>query len=138
MCNYPVRSSDCRTRHIDTFLEAFNLGYPQLAKFITNFESHRNESKVQTSLYVKIAAFRWVNTAIVITYITPFTQTISPKPGLISQIAAIFFAEIVTTNVIQLTDVWGHIQRHLLAPRAKTQDAMNIWFKGLEVELAER
>jgi hypothetical protein len=115
-----------------------NLGYPQLAKFITDFESHSNESKVQTSLYVKIAAFRWVNTSIVITFITPFTQTLTPKPGLISQIAAIFFAEIVTTNVIQLTDVWGHIQRHFLAPRAKTQDAMNRSFKGLEVELAER
>lgn len=93
---------------------------------------------MQTSLYVKIACFRWVNTAIVITVITPFTQTLTPSPGLISQIAAIFFAEIVTTNVIQLTDVWGHIQRHFLAPRAKTQDAMNRWFKGLEVELAER
>lgn len=117
---------------------ALNLGYPELAKFITDFESHTNESKVQTSLYVKIAAFRWVNTAIVITVITPFTQTLSPSPGLISQIAAIFFAEIVTTNVIQLTDVWGHLQKHFFAPRAKTQDAMNIWFKGMTVELAER
>lgn len=115
-----------------------NLGYPQLAKFITDFESHSNESKVQTSLYVKIAAFRWVNTSIIITVITPFTNTLTPSNGLISQIAAIFFAEIVTTNVIQLTDVWGHIQRHILAPRAKTQDAMNQLFKGLEVELAER
>ena len=93
---------------------------------------------MQTSLYVKIATFRWVNTAIIITIITPFTNTLTPNPGLISQIAAQFFAEIVTTNVIQLTDVWGHIQRHILAPRAKTQDAMNRLFKGYDVELAER
>mmetsp|Transcript_1459 Transcript_1459/g.2883 ORF Transcript_1459/g.2883 Transcript_1459/m.2883 type:complete len:1129 (+) Transcript_1459:720-4106(+) len=119
-------------------ISGLNLGYPQLAKFITDFESHSNESKVQTSLYVKIAAFRWVNTSIIITVITPFTNTLTPTNGLISQIAAIFFAEIVTTNVVQLTDVWGHIQRHLLAPRAKTQDAMNRLFKGLDVELAER
>ena len=115
-----------------------NLAFPQLAKFITEFEGHRNESNLQIALYLKIAAFRWVNTAIVTTVITPFTHTLEPSPGLISQIAAIFFAEIVTTNVIQLTDVWGHIQRHFLAPRAKTQDAMNRFFKGLEVELAER
>ena len=108
-----------------------------MAKFITDYEGHRNESKLQTSLYIKIAAFRWVNTSIVTTVITPFTNTLAPE-GLISQIAAIFFAEIVTTNVIQLTDVWGHFQRHVMAPRAKTQDAMNRNFRGLEVELAER
>jgi hypothetical protein len=118
-------------------ISAFNLGFPEVAKYITDFEAHRNESKLQTSLYWKIAAFRWVNTAIVTTVITPFTETLEPS-GLIAQIAAIFFAEIVTTNVIQLTDVWGHIQRHILAPRAKTQDAMNRCFRGQQVELAER
>ena len=120
-----------------TNVPALNLSFPQLAKYITDFEGHRNESKLQTSLYIKIAAFRWVNTAVVTTYITPFTYTLLPG-GLISQIAAIFFAEIVTTNVIQLTDVWGHFQRHILAPREKTQDAMNRRFQGLQVELAER
>ncbi|CAJ1970212.1 unnamed protein product [Cylindrotheca closterium] len=118
-------------------ISVLNLSFPQLAKYITDFEGHRNESKLQTSLYIKIAAFRWVNTAVVTTYITPFTYTLLPG-GLISQIAAIFFAEIVTTNVIQLTDVWGHFQRHVLAPREKTQDAMNRRFQGLQVELAER
>jgi len=118
-------------------ISVMNLMFPNLAKYITDFEGHRNESKLQSSLYVKIAAFRWVNTAIVTTVITPFTNTLLPG-GLISQIAAVFFAEIVTTNVIQLTDVTGHIQRHVLAPRAKTQDAMNRCFQGLQVELAER
>lgn len=105
---------------------------------MSDIEGHSNESNLQKSLYWKIAAFRWVNTAVIITAITPFTNTLQPNPGLISQINAIFFAEIVTTNVIQLSDVWGHIQRHVLAPRAKTQDLMNLYFKGLQVELAER
>jgi len=118
-------------------ISALNLSFPQLAKYITDFEGHRNESKLQTSLYIKIAAFRWINTAVITTYITPFTYTLLPG-GLISQIAAIFFAEIITTNVIQLVDVWGHFQRHVMAPRAKTQDAMNRCFQGLQVELAER
>ena len=115
----------------------FNLLFPEIAKFVTSFEAHPTESKLQTSLYFKIAAFRWVNTAIVITVIMPFTKTLSAD-GLIPQIYAIFFAEIVTTNVIQMTDVYGHFQRHILAPRASTQDSMNICFNGLEVELAER
>ena len=90
------------------------------------------------SLYWKIALFRWVNMAIIITVITPFTHTLGLEDGLIPQIYSIFFAEIVTTNLIQITDVWGHVQRHILAPRAKTQDTMNLFFQGLEVELAER
>lgn len=33
---------------------------------------------------------------------------------------------------------FGHLNRHILAPRAKTQDAMNILFQGAPYELAER
>ena len=73
----------------------------------TDLESHRSEGHKQTSLYIKIAAFRWVNTAIVITIVTPFTSTLAPQNGLITQIAALYFAEIVTTNGIQLADPMG-------------------------------
>jgi hypothetical protein len=117
---------------------AFNLCFPEFAKLIVMLESHPTESQVQTSLYFKIAIFRWVNTAIVITVITPFTHTLAADDGLIPQIYAIFFAEIITTNLIQLTDPWGHFVRHMMAPRASTQDSMNLLFQGLEVELAER
>ena len=126
-------------RMLSTQMEtlALNLGFPEAAKLIVFTEAHPSESDVQISLYTKIAAFRWVNTSIVITLITPFTRT-SADHGLIAQIYAIFFAEIVTTNLIQLTDLWGHFQRHVMAPRASSQDTMNLFFKGLEVELAER
>jgi len=73
----------------------------------------------------------------VITIITPFTSTLS-NAALINQIYALFFAEIVTTNAIQLLDPVGHLQRHFLAPRASTQDAMNISMQGQVFELAER
>lgn len=80
--------------------------------------------------------FQRVNTAIVITLIFPFTATINGK--LIPQIEALFFAEIVTTTVIQLLDPAGHFERHVLAPRAPTQDAMNLKMQGSLIELAER
>ena len=59
----------------------------------------------QTSLYFKIALFRWVNTAVVITMVTPFTDTLSLEGGLIPQIYALFYAELTTTAAIQVKNV---------------------------------
>lgn len=148
-------------------IAAANMIFPQLAKLMTYAESHATEGGKQTSLYFKIAFFRWVNTAIVITAITvsavtcaiashirvnvlvanflhllftrqPFTRTLDDDNGLIRSVGGIFFADIVTTNAVQLLDPLGHIQRHILAPRAATQDLMNLNMRGLEFELAER
>ena len=47
-----------------------NFLFPLISRLLTSFEVHRREGYRQTSLYVKNAAFRWVNTAIVMTYIT--------------------------------------------------------------------
>jgi len=46
---------------------------------MTSLEFHPSESSKQSSLYVKIALFRWVNTAIIIAVITvrPFQYLIS-------------------------------------------------------------
>jgi hypothetical protein len=112
--------------------------FPMVAKLLTNLERHSSEGPKQTSLYFKIAMFRWVNTAVVITIITPFTATLSLHKGLIPSIYAIFFADIVTTNVVQVLDPVGHFKRHFLAPRAATQDAMNLAMQGAEIQLAER
>jgi hypothetical protein len=48
----------------------FNALFPLFAKAMTNIESHTDEGQKQRSLYIKIAVFRWVNTAIVIFIIT--------------------------------------------------------------------
>ena len=47
-------------------------------------------------------------------------------------------AEITTVAAIQIIDPLGQIRRHVFAPRAKTQDQMNINMQGTQVELAER
>jgi hypothetical protein len=60
------------------------------------------------------------------------------RQGLIQQIQAQFMAEITTTAAIQLADPVGHLKRHILAPRQKTQDAMNLNMQGSPFELAER
>lgn len=46
-------------------ISAFNSAFPIFAKMLTELEAHAAEGEKQTSLYFKIAAFRWVNTAIV-------------------------------------------------------------------------
>ena len=79
-----------------------------------------------------------MNTAIVISIITPFTSTLGVESGLLPQVAAIFLSEILTLNIIQLTDAYGHFRRLCVAPFMQNQDAMNLWFRGEEVELAER
>jgi hypothetical protein len=81
--------------------------------------------------------FRWVNTAVVITLITPFRRTLSDD-GLIEKVYALFYADVTTTNALQFLDIGGHLNRHIFAPRATTQDAMNLNMQGAQYELAER
>lgn len=50
-----------------------NILFPFFAKFISDFERHSREEHFQVWLYFKIAFFRWVNTAVVITLITVST-----------------------------------------------------------------
>ncbi|KAL7539204.1 hypothetical protein ACHAXR_009091 [Thalassiosira sp. AJA248-18] len=116
-----------------------NALFPTIAKALTNLESHASESGTQSSLYVKIAVFRWVVTAIVITIITPFTSTITNGPEhLLQSIYVIFFADLVTTNVLQLVDPVSNFKRHFLAPRAGSQERMNLLMGGTEYTIAER
>lgn len=116
----------------------FNVAFPMFAKLLTSSEAHSSEGSKQRSLYFKIALFRWSITAVIITIITPFTLTLENENGLIASIYQLFFAEIVTSTAIQLADPVGHLKRHFLAPRAKTQDAMNSNMRGSDFDLAER
>ena len=57
---------------------------------------------------------------------------------LLTGVYAIFFSEIVTVNLMQLIDFGGNFRRHVLAPRAQTQEDLNQCMSGSVVELAER
>jgi len=113
--------------------------FPIVAKILTNVEWHASETGKQCSLFVKIAIFRWVVTAIVITIITPFTSTLTRGPDhLLQSIWLIFFTDLVTSNVLQISDPVGNFKRHFLAPRAKSQERMNLLMSGTEYTIAER
>lgn len=116
-----------------------NAVFPLIAKAVTHLESHASEAGKQISLYIKIAIFRWVITAIVITIITPFTSTITAGPEhLLQSVYIIFFADLVTSNVLQLADPVSNFNRHILAPRARSQERMNLLMSGTEYSIAER
>ena len=81
-----------------------NIAFPQIAKLITNAERHPREEQQQVWLYFKIAFFRWVNTAVVITYIT-----VSFDFQLMDPIASLppssFFLCKYCSHLLQLSDL---------------------------------
>ena len=74
--------------------------------------------------------------------VNPFTATTQPKidslPGLIPSVHALFFSQLLLTPILQLLDIAGNLNRHVFAPRAKTQEEMNKNFAGSAMYLAER
>lgn len=116
-----------------------NTLFPIVAKILTNVEAHASETGKQCSLFVKIAIFRWVVTAIVITIITPFMSTLTNGPDhLLQSIWLIFFADLVTSTALQIMDPVSNFKRHFLAPRAKSQERMNLLMSGTDYTIAER
>lgn len=113
--------------------------FPTLAKALSKFEKHVNEERRQLWLYLKIAIFRCVNTVLFVFIITPYTSRIMDgDKNLLYGVYNIFYAEIVTSTLLQILDIGGNIQRHYSAPRAKTQEDMNLSMRGTEVMIAER
>lgn len=108
-------------------------------EYLTEYESHSSEGQKQASLYYKITACLWVNTAIITAFITPFADTLEDeKEALIPAMMAIFITELFKSPVVQLLDIGGHIKRHVLGPRAVDQKRMTAYFQGTPWLLSER
>ena len=126
------------------FIVIMNILIPGICNAINNYESHSTEAHRKCSLYVKIALFRWFNSAIVLSIIFGFIETISIKEGgednmlsLIFTIVPIIHAELTMGPLLKVLDIGGFIAKHLHAPRAKTQKEMNNYFGGSPIELAD-
>lgn len=112
---------------------------PKCFIILNRLESHRTEGSYQASLYVKICAFRWINTAVITTVVKPFLATLEgSKESLIIAVYQILKAEIVIVPIVHMFDIMGNIKRHLLAPIAKNQAAMNSFFSGAPGLLGEK
>lgn len=115
-------------------ISVFNTLIPQIVKILMIFEPHGTEGSFQASLYLKITLFRWVNTAFLAKIITPWTSTLaSSSKDVLPQINAILWSELWITPSLRLLDLWGNFQKHILAPRARNQELMNLSFQGTRV-----
>jgi len=109
---------------------------PRFILFLLKFEAHESENSFQASHYLKIALFRFVNTVLVLTVITPFTDTLAPEK-LIALVCGLYFSEVTTIPVINYLDIGGTLKRHVFGPRKDNQKDMNLCFKGAQFYLAD-
>jgi Cytosolic domain of 10TM putative phosphate transporter len=135
--------SRVRTQHgpytASILVSGFNSAIPMIVKELMVIEPHRSEGSYQTSLYMKITLFRWINTAILVKFITPFTNTITNgDKHLIKSIHALLWSELWISPVYRLMDVTGNLKKHILAPRTRSQEEMNVHFQGTQYNLGER
>jgi hypothetical protein len=111
---------------------------PRVVSFLTNMESHPNQSSVSASMYLKVTAFRWTNTALVMTLITPFTDTLQNGDFLIKSVYTMFMFDLLLTPALQILDIGGNLGRHYLGPRKSDQRRMNLSFKAGQFDLDDK
>ena len=97
---YQVRKNTTPT--IAAYLvTVLNSTVPQILKILMMFERHSTEGGFQTSLYLKITVFRWINTAILTKVITPITGTLTENDSsVLTTINAILWSELWLTPIL--------------------------------------
>jgi len=71
--------------------------------------------------------------------LSPHTQTLSDDDqGTLARVSSLLWVELVIAPIVRTMDLWGFIKKHVLAPRCRTQDEMNLFFQGTFYFLAER
>jgi len=127
------------TTLFSVILAATNSLIPMIVRILVTYEKHRREGALQASLYLKITLFRWMNAVIVTWLITPFLVTIGENSlDLISTINATMLSEMIVAPLLRYFDVLSFLERHILAPRAKTEEQMLACFRGGWYSLSER
>ena len=120
----------------------FSGAFGSVANILMKMEVHQSETSRQKWLYNKIAFFNVLVTTVFLSLITPFQATLDRQenglPGLLPTVNKLFWSQLSTAPVLQLLDIGGILNRHLLAPRAKTQEEANMCMRGTPVQLAQR
>jgi len=107
--------------------------------YLTELESHPFQQSYEISLFIKTTLFKWVNYGIIPTCVTPFTKSLtSCSHCLLPRVVAIFISNLVILPALRLLNLKSNFKMHYLAPRAKTQREMDLYFSGTEYNLAER
>mmetsp|Transcript_14666 Transcript_14666/g.34599 ORF Transcript_14666/g.34599 Transcript_14666/m.34599 type:complete len:748 (+) Transcript_14666:518-2761(+) len=114
-----------------------NILVPQvLRKLCFEIEDHVSLNAQQTSLFLKLTFFRWMNTAVVIYLITDFDEFLTVKA--MKQVQAVIFADAVTTPLIRTLNPATLVNQLIISNYAMTQEKMNSYFLGDPWYPAER
>eukprot|EP00614_Pseudopedinella_elastica_P015916 CAMPEP_0172652422 /NCGR_PEP_ID=MMETSP1068-20121228/243303_1 /TAXON_ID=35684 /ORGANISM="Pseudopedinella elastica, Strain CCMP716" /LENGTH=836 /DNA_ID=CAMNT_0013466829 /DNA_START=321 /DNA_END=2832 /DNA_ORIENTATION=- len=114
-----------------------NILVPQvLRKLCFEIEDHVSLNAQQTSLFLKLTFFRWMNTAVVIYLITDFTAFLTVKS--LKQVQAVIMADALTTPIIRTLNPATLINQLVIANYAPTQEKANSYFLGDPWYPAER
>ena len=89
-------------------------------------------------MQIIVTAFRWINTAVVTQVITPFTDTLQNGDFLIKFVYTQLMFDLFQGPLLRLTDIYGNLCKHVLAPRAPDQRRMNLYFSGGGYDIGER
>jgi len=80
-----------------------------------------------------------VNTALLVKLLTPWTSTLSDaRQDVLPQVNALLWSELWLVPLLRLSDLFGNFKKHVLAPRSRTQEEMNLNFQGTKYNLGER
>lgn len=120
-----------------TAITIFNQLTPRVVRILTSYESHPDQSSYSASKYIKMTVFRWMNTAVIFSIITPFTDTLQNGPYLIDSVFTMFLFDLILTPFLGLTDIFGNLYRHCFGPRAASQRQMNLYFKASSYDIGE-
>eukprot|EP00934_Nitzschia_sp_Nitz4_P009324 Nitzschia sp. Nitz4//scaffold13_size275219//14448//17225//NITZ4_000836-RA/size275219-processed-gene-0.67-mRNA-1//1//CDS//3329535900//9314//frame0 len=141
---YGLEKNNPGSPYTALFITITNILVPKVCDAINGFEVHAREADRIASLYIKVALFRLFNSALCLSLVLDFVQTISvqngneSEAGLPATVYMTIYAEMFTIPIIKLVDIMGNIRKHVLAPRAADQEEMNNYFSGGRFELAER
>jgi len=117
----------------------FNSSMPMVLKLLLILERHPDEGSYQRSVYLKLTFFRWTLSGLVIAFITPFTNTLGPENDhMVPTVSALLVSEAWLSPLMRISDYTTNLKKHVLAPRARSQDEMNSWFTGSWFQLGER
>jgi hypothetical protein len=114
-----------------------NVALPIVMKtVVAAVEVHIDQSDFQDSVLQKLVVAR-VFAVVVIKYlVTDYATTMSAST--LGAVASILIADAFTNPVLSVLNIPGRFKQWVLAPRAKSQREMNLYFAGSDWSLAER
>jgi hypothetical protein len=122
---------------IAAFISGVNVVLPQFVRITTWYiERHVKKSDEQTSVLIKLAVVRCVNSGVLIYLSAPSLQQFSAEH--LNHVQNILIADSITTPLLRVLDIPGLISRHYSSKGVATQDELNVLFTPAEWSLAER